>query len=127
MTVPDLSTISEPRRQEILRIVWNHERCAGDIAAAMPVSFSAVSQHLAVLLDAGFVRQRRDGRKRWYIADKHALGPFAAAFEAVWLERLATLKSMAEAEQKEIDRTQSRAAPTRRTRHGSQRKKHGSR
>ena len=66
---PDLALISQPTRQQILRLVWQKERCAGDIAAALPVSFGAVSQHLSLLQKAGLVTLRRDGRKHWYAAD----------------------------------------------------------
>ena len=50
-----LQVIGEPRRREILRLVWDRERTAGDIAGQFDVTFGAVSQHLAVLRDAGFV------------------------------------------------------------------------
>jgi DNA-binding transcriptional ArsR family regulator len=59
-----LRAVSEPRRQQILRLVWDRERPAGDIAASFDVTFGAVSQHLRVLHDAGLVSVRRDGRRR---------------------------------------------------------------
>ena len=46
----NLALITSPRRREVLRLVWDRERSAGEIAAAMPeVTFGAVSQHLAIL------------------------------------------------------------------------------
>jgi DNA-binding transcriptional ArsR family regulator len=39
----------------MLRLVWDQERPAGDIAARFDVTFGAVSQHLRVLEDAGLV------------------------------------------------------------------------
>ena len=40
-----LAAVASPRRREILRLVWNRERSAGAIAAAMPeVTFGAVSE-----------------------------------------------------------------------------------
>lgn len=88
-----LQVIGEPRRREILRLVWDRERTAGDIAAQFEVTFGAVSQHLSVLRDAGFVNVRRAGNKRFYRTDRQALGPFAQALESMWassLDRLAT-------------------------------------
>lgn len=88
-----LAAISEPHRREILRLVWTDERSAGEIAARFAVTFGAVSQHLAVLRRAGLVRVRIAGNHRFYQADRAALGPFAAALEAMWsssLDRLAT-------------------------------------
>src|SRR5437867_11130753 len=79
-----LSALAEPRRRDILRLVWRRELTAGAIAGELPVSFSAVSQHLKVLRDAGLVEVRRDGRRRWYRADPERLGPVAAALEAMW-------------------------------------------
>ena len=87
-----LQVVGEPRRREILRLVWDRERTAGDIARQFDVTFGAVSQHLAVLRDAGFVTVRRTGNQRWYQTDRKALGPLAQALEAMWsssLDRLA--------------------------------------
>jgi DNA-binding transcriptional ArsR family regulator len=96
-----LKAIAEPRRQRILQLVWDRERTAGEIAAQFDVTFGAVSQHLRVLLEAGVVEQRRDGRRRWYRSNKQALGPLAAALEVMWGDRLAKLKMLAEAEDRE--------------------------
>jgi DNA-binding transcriptional ArsR family regulator len=87
-----LQVVSEPRRREILRLVWDRELSAGEIARRFDVTFGAVSQHLAVLRGAGFVRTRRDGNRRLYQADRERLGPLALALEAMWshaLDRLA--------------------------------------
>lgn len=87
-----LQLVTEPRRREILRLVWDEERSAGDIAGQFDVSFGAVSQHLGVLLDAGLVEMRREGRHRYYRADRDALGGVAAMLQAMWaidLDRLA--------------------------------------
>lgn len=86
--------IAEPRRREILRLVWDRELPAGDIATRFDVSFAAVSQHLGVLRDAGFVSVRPDGRTRLYKADRKALGPLRPLLEKMWgdsLDRLVTL------------------------------------
>ncbi|MCY1059156.1 metalloregulator ArsR/SmtB family transcription factor [Nannocystis radixulma] len=98
-----LAALAEPRRVEILRLVWREERRAGDIAAAMPVSFGAVSQHLSVLRAAGLVTVRRAGRERWYAADHVALGPLALVLEQMWADKLGELKRLAEAEQRRLD------------------------
>lgn len=95
-----LALIAEPRRVDILRLVWSRERTAGDIASRMPVTFSAVSQHLKVLRDGGLVSVRADGRRRWYAARREALGPFAAALESMWSESLERLRVVAEEEER---------------------------
>jgi DNA-binding transcriptional ArsR family regulator len=93
-----LQVVGEPRRRAILRLVWDRERSAGEIAAAMPVTFGAVSQHLAVLRDAGFVTVRRTGNHRFYRADRAALGPLAQALEAMWTSSLDRLAAAVEAD-----------------------------
>jgi DNA-binding transcriptional ArsR family regulator len=87
-----LQVIGEPRRRDILQLVWDTELSSGEIASRFDVTFGAVSQHLGVLRDAGFVTVRRDGNRRFYRADRERLGPLALALEAMWastLDRLA--------------------------------------
>ena len=83
-----LQVIAEPRRRDILRLVWNEELAAGDIAGRFDVTFGAVSQHLSVLRDAGYVRVRKDGNKRLYAVDKNQLGPLRGILEAMWIDTL---------------------------------------
>lgn len=93
-----LRAVSDPRRQEILRLVWTTERSAGDIAGRFPISFGGVSQHLRVLADANVVTVRREGRHRFYRANRAALGPLAKHLTAMWKSQLSTLKRLAEEE-----------------------------
>ena len=91
--VDPIAVITAPRRREILRLIWDQELSAGDIAAALPVTFGAVSQHLSVLRDAGAVDVRQAGTYRYYRANRQRIGPLAAVLEAYWtdaLDRLAT-------------------------------------
>ena len=93
-----LLILAEPRRQRVLELVWDAEKPAGDIAAAMPeVTFGAVSQHLKVLRDAGLVSVRKDGRRRYYKAEREALGPLAQYLTTLWRNRLNEFAAKAEA------------------------------
>jgi DNA-binding transcriptional ArsR family regulator len=86
-----LQVVAEPRRREILRLVWSRELTAGEIARRFDVSFPAVSQHLGVLRDAGFVSVRAEGRRRYYRAERKNLGPLRSTLERMWgasLDRL---------------------------------------
>ena len=95
-----LAAVASPRRREILRLVWNGERAAGQIHAAMPdVSFGAVSLQLRALEEAGLVSVRREHRYRFYAAKREALGPVGAALEKMWDDALWRLKLQAELEQ----------------------------
>ena len=105
MALEPLQVIAAPRRLRILELVWDQELSAGDIAAQFDVSWSAVSQHLRVLKDAGFVVERREGTSRIYRADKAALGSLRSAVEDYWRHSLGRVKDLAEAEQRDRDRT----------------------
>jgi DNA-binding transcriptional ArsR family regulator len=109
-----LAAIASPRRREILRLVWNEERQAGDIHAAMPdVTFGAVSLQLRTLMSAGLVDVRAQGRTRWYRARREALGAVGRILERMWDDALWRLKLQAELEQ---TRRGPRARPPKRTR-----------
>jgi DNA-binding transcriptional ArsR family regulator len=95
-----LATLGSPRRREILRLVWNQERSAGDIHRSMPdVTFGAVSLHLRTLAETGLIEVRVDRQYRFYRARKEALGPVGAMLESMWDDALHRLKLAAELEQ----------------------------
>ncbi len=94
-----LAAVASPRRREILRLVWRDELSAGDIHRAMPdVTFGAVSLQLRALVESGLLTCRRDGRHRFYQADRAALGPIARMLETMWNDALWQLKIAAELE-----------------------------
>src|SRR5579862_2192733 len=94
------AAIASPRRREILRLVWDREMAAGDIAAGMPdVTFGAVSLQLRALLAAGAVIVRPAGKQRFYRADRKHLAHVAPALERMWDDALWRLKLMAELEE----------------------------
>jgi DNA-binding transcriptional ArsR family regulator len=97
---PAFDLLASPTRLHILRHTWDRERAAGDIARSAPVTFGAVSQQLRRLREAGLLDERRDGRFRYYRANRAALGPLAPVLEALWRARLTTLKALAEAEER---------------------------
>ena len=53
-----LQAIANPRRREMLRLVWDGERTSSDIAAHFDISWPAVSQNLGVLKDSVSSRMR---------------------------------------------------------------------
>jgi DNA-binding transcriptional ArsR family regulator len=90
--------LAEPRRRELLALLADDERTAGDIARRFDVTRQAVSQHLRVLLAAGLIRERRDGTRRWYRARPEGLAEVRAYVEAMWPGALEHLKAAAERE-----------------------------
>jgi DNA-binding transcriptional ArsR family regulator len=113
-----LQTLGTPRRREILRLVWNGEKSAGDIHRAMgDVTFGAVSQHLRLLQEAALLTSRREGRHRFYAARKDELGPLATWLESMWDDALYRLKLRAELEEsRRGPRQKRRRRPARRRR-----------
>ena len=91
-----LDAISSPRRREILRLVWDRELTAGQIASRFDVSWPAVSQNLGVLRRAGLVTERREGTRRFYRARPRALGPLEAVLQQMWDQDLDRLKEAVE-------------------------------
>jgi DNA-binding transcriptional ArsR family regulator len=95
-----LATLASPRRREILRLVWNEERSAGDIHRSMPdVTFGAISLHLRVLTETGLLDVRAHRQYRFYRARKEALGPVGQMLESMWDDALHRLKLAAELEE----------------------------
>jgi DNA-binding transcriptional ArsR family regulator len=92
-----LKAIAEPRRQEILRLVWSKERAAGDIARHFEVSRPAISKHLRVLKEAGLVDERRMGTQRLYSARTESLLELRRFLDSFWDEGLLAIKQAAEA------------------------------
>ncbi len=96
MTETVLKAIAEPRRQQILRLVWRQERAAGEIAAHFEISRPAISKHIRVLREAGLVEERRDGTQRLYRARPERLADARRVLESFWDDGLAAIKHSAE-------------------------------
>ena len=95
-----LRAIAEPHRREILRLVWDAELSAGEIASHFEVSRPAVSQHLTVLKEAGLVHERRNGTRRLYSVRTEGFKEVKAFLEGFWDARLEALKREAEREER---------------------------
>jgi DNA-binding transcriptional ArsR family regulator len=95
-----LKAFAEPRRREILRLVWSQELPAAHIAARFDdVTRSAVSQHLAVLRDTALVLERRDGTRRLYRANHEEMAKLRAFLDDYWTGSLERLRDLSEAAQ----------------------------
>lgn len=91
--------IAEPRRREILALVREREMSAGDIARQFEVTRPAISQHLAVLREAGLLTERRAGTRRLYRARPNGATELRAWLEEFWDDGLARLQLAAEQEE----------------------------
>jgi len=94
--------LAEPRRREILRLVWTSELPAAEIAARFhDVTRSAVSQHLSVLREAELVIERRDGTRRLYRANHVQMERLRQFLDEYWDTSLQTLQDLAESAERE--------------------------
>jgi DNA-binding transcriptional ArsR family regulator len=95
-----IRAIAEPRRRDILRLVWDSELPAGEIASHFEVSRPAISQHLRVLRQAGLVAERRVGTRRLYRARPETLAELRRFLEGFWDEGLDRLRRAVEADER---------------------------
>jgi DNA-binding transcriptional ArsR family regulator len=95
-----IEAVASPRRREILRLVWDDERSAGEIAARFDVSWPAISQNIAVLRRAGLLVERREGNRRYYRADRGGLGSLEAVLREMWAHELEELDAALERERR---------------------------
>ena len=65
--------LADPTRREILRELKTGELAAGEIASRYDMTAPSVSRHLAILLSAELVSQRRDGNKLYYSVEAERL------------------------------------------------------
>lgn len=93
-----LDALGDPTRRAVLERLRNGPRSVGDLAADLPVSRPAVSQHLRVLKGAGLVTERREGTRRLYRVDPRGLKALRTYLEGFWTDVLAAFKAAAEQE-----------------------------
>jgi DNA-binding transcriptional ArsR family regulator/uncharacterized protein YndB with AHSA1/START domain len=74
-----IAALSSPVRRDIVALVWDRARPAGEIAAAFDLTKPTISQHLAVLRQAGLVTATAAGTSRLYRARPEALAGLRAA------------------------------------------------
>lgn len=99
-----LQAIAEPRRREILSLVFGREMKSGDIASHFSISRPAISQHIQVLKRAGLLHERRSGTARFYRARPEGLAGLREFIEQFWDYRLQLLKAAAEEEERKKPR-----------------------
>jgi DNA-binding transcriptional ArsR family regulator len=95
-----MDALGDPTRRAIFEQLRSGSRSVGEIAADLPVSRPAVSQHLRVLKEAGLVTERRNGTRRLYRLDPNGLGELRRYVEDYWTQALAAFKEEAERERR---------------------------
>lgn len=95
-----LEALADPTRRAVLEQLRSGGRSVTEIAAQLPVSRPAVSQHLKVLKQAGLVRDEPRGAARIYRIHADGLAELRAWLDGFWDDALARFKDHAEGEEK---------------------------
>jgi DNA-binding transcriptional ArsR family regulator len=89
--------LADPNRRAIFERLTKGEAAVRDLTPRFHISQPAVSQHLAVLREAGLVTERREGRLAYYRVEPKGLPPLVhwiTHYQAFWLERLDKLQAL---------------------------------
>jgi DNA-binding transcriptional ArsR family regulator len=93
-----IEALADPTRRAVFERLRRGPRSVGELAAGLPVSRPAVSQHLRVLEQAGLVTADRQGTRRLYRIEPSALAAVRNYFDSFWTDALAAFKAVAESE-----------------------------
>jgi DNA-binding transcriptional ArsR family regulator len=91
-----LAALADPTRRAVFERLRSGPLSVGEIAARLPVSRPAVSQHLRTLKEAGLVRHEADGARHLYEIDPRGLGALRAWLDRFWDDSLAAFKAEVE-------------------------------
>ncbi|MEZ6022448.1 MAG: metalloregulator ArsR/SmtB family transcription factor [Hyphomonadaceae bacterium] len=90
------AALADPTRRAVLESLREGPRAVGEIAAQLPVSRPAVSQHLKTLKEAALVRDEARGTARLYRIHDEGLAALRAWLDEVWDDALARFQAYAE-------------------------------
>ena len=93
--------LADGTRLAIVARLAEAPRAVGQLAAGLPVSRSAVSQHLKILKDAGLVEDTVAGTRRIYRLNPVALAALRDQLDTYWQRALAGYAQAAEASDEE--------------------------
>jgi DNA-binding transcriptional ArsR family regulator len=92
-----LAALADPTRRAVFERLRRAPASVGELAAGLPVSRPAVSQHLKALRLAGLVTDRPEGARRVYYIDPDGLGELRRWLDPFWDDALAAFKREVEA------------------------------
>lgn len=79
-----LSALADPTRRRLFELLAAKPMPVGALAAYLPISRPAVSQHLKVLTEAGLVQAHPEGTRRIYAARPQGLAELRAWLDRYW-------------------------------------------
>ncbi len=90
------AALGDPTRRAIFERLSLRPAAVGELAATLPVSRPAVSQHLRVLKEAGLVTETPDGARRIYRLDPRGIGAMREWLDAHWASALDAFQTFAD-------------------------------
>jgi DNA-binding transcriptional ArsR family regulator len=96
------TALADPTRRHIFERLAQRPQHVGELAAELPVSRPAVSQHLKVLKEARLVTDRQDGNRRIYQLDPDGLEGLRNYLDRFWNQALTAFKRAAEKGEEEV-------------------------
>jgi len=91
-----LDALGDPTRRQVFELLRRGPQSVGELAAELPVSRPAVSQHLRVLENAGLVTHQRVGTRHMYELNGNGVVALREWVEGFWDEALARFKAAAD-------------------------------
>jgi DNA-binding transcriptional ArsR family regulator len=91
-----LGVLAEPTRLAIFELLAEQPLAVGELAARLPVSRPAVSQHLKVLKEVGLVLDRPEGTRRLYRVDLSGVAELRSYLDRFWNLALSSFKAVVE-------------------------------
>lgn len=91
--------LADPSRRAIVESLTHGEAAVKELTARFNISQPAVSQHLAILKDAGLVHGRREGRCVYYRVEPRGMKPlidWISHYRAFWTDRVGRLERLLE-------------------------------
>jgi DNA-binding transcriptional ArsR family regulator len=92
------AALADPTRREVFERLAAGPKAVGELAAGLPVSRPAVSQHLKVLKEAGLVSDQPEGARRVYQIDPKGLGLIRAWLDRYWDAALLAFQAAVESD-----------------------------
>jgi DNA-binding transcriptional ArsR family regulator len=92
-----LALLGDPTRRAIFELLARRPSTVGELAQQLPITRSAVSQHLRVLKDGGLVVSRAEGTRRIYRLNPDGVTALRAYLDRVWAEALTAFGKAAQA------------------------------
>ncbi len=92
--------LGDGTRRDLVEKLRKGPASVGALAQGLPVSRSAVSQHLRVLREAGLVRETAEGTRRIYRLDPRGLGVLRDWLDRHWSEALNAFARFSEEQDK---------------------------